>query len=658
AVYLDSTEVTLWQKLGASAIKIKDFQLAIIAFQEGLLINPNHWPCLDQLLSVLFILGLYEDCLCIAITSLQRDPYYVKALAFKDYIFETQPNLKSFAREFFKESDILFGSVSFDKAMGDKFINTCLSLRPHPKSFHSPSPIKLPNLAKNIKNFNWIELIDIFKSTYDQLILEEPKMFVTKLEFRSFIKDLLDIKMRESIKDNLRNNLNSFFKPGRRLCRSLSVNDDSILKQKFDNETSIIEGLPENLKTGLKTVISKRRQTIELGESQESFRINNRRNSAVDSKCQTVVEVETDKLFSSEKTVISASKTEGSEISKICGDNSYKEVSAIEETKTDLNKEKTEYIGDASVLEGTTMKSSKDVINDLAADNSETDMITEQVQSAADQLKDIMEVKTSTKILNLNHSQLGMDEDFYEYFDGGVYEEEDDDDDDDEGEDDDDDEMECDDVTGNLHDDNVDKNDADIQIVSELNITSSKSKVEGKNEDKNANCNNAEKKVVEEAQIVKGDSEVTSLHSHSTVADKERSTKETKESSDVTKETANVLPSQTAAPKKPKRAKRGLERELEQLDYWGRRKAREAKRRRRTLTSKLVGDFEQNEYLTWAHLIRSFIPAALLSQEECSILKEVRDKLNEKNAKESLDGEKSLKDKWESKQSKEFECGN
>ena len=64
--------------------------------------------------------------------------------------------------------------------------------------------------------------------------------------------------------------------------------------------------------------------------------------------------------------------------------------------------------------------------------------------------------------------------------------------------------------------------------------------------------------------------------------------------------------------KKAKRPKRGLERELEQLDYWGRRKAREAKRRRRTLTSKLIGEFEENECLTWAQLLRSFIPAALL----------------------------------------------
>lgn len=74
-------------------------------------------------------------------------------------------------------SDILFQNISYEKAMGDKFINTCLSLRPHQKSFNSPSPVKLPKLSKNITSFNWIELIDIIKTTYDQLILEEPKVY-------------------------------------------------------------------------------------------------------------------------------------------------------------------------------------------------------------------------------------------------------------------------------------------------------------------------------------------------------------------------------------------------------------------------------------------------------------------------------------------------
>lgn len=71
-------------------------------------------------------------------------------------------------------------------------------------------------------------------------------------------------------------------------------------------------------------------------------------------------------------------------------------------------------------------------------------------------------------------------------------------------------------------------------------------------------------------------------------------------------------PRSTASGRKPRRPKRGLERELEQLDYWGRRLERDAKRRRRTISSKLLGSVEEAEYLTWADLLRSFIPNSLL----------------------------------------------
>ena len=70
-------------------------------------VNPEHWPCLDQLLSVLFILRSYEDCLGLAINALKRDPGYIKALALKDKIFETNPSLIKWVKFFSKERQVL-----------------------------------------------------------------------------------------------------------------------------------------------------------------------------------------------------------------------------------------------------------------------------------------------------------------------------------------------------------------------------------------------------------------------------------------------------------------------------------------------------------------------------------------------------------------------
>lgn len=72
-----------------------------VLHHQGLNINPNHWPCMDQLLSVLFILEMYMDCLGLAISTLKHDPGYVKANAFKDKIFELQPSLVQDAKAFF-----------------------------------------------------------------------------------------------------------------------------------------------------------------------------------------------------------------------------------------------------------------------------------------------------------------------------------------------------------------------------------------------------------------------------------------------------------------------------------------------------------------------------------------------------------------------------
>lgn len=65
--------------------------------------NPKHWPCLDQLLSILFVLEMYMDCLGLAISALNRDPGYIKANAFKDKIFKIQPSLIEDVKYFYRD---------------------------------------------------------------------------------------------------------------------------------------------------------------------------------------------------------------------------------------------------------------------------------------------------------------------------------------------------------------------------------------------------------------------------------------------------------------------------------------------------------------------------------------------------------------------------
>ena len=59
AVMLDSTDVNMWYKIGQVAVRLVRIPLARHAFEEGLHCNPDHWPCLDNLITILYTLSDY-----------------------------------------------------------------------------------------------------------------------------------------------------------------------------------------------------------------------------------------------------------------------------------------------------------------------------------------------------------------------------------------------------------------------------------------------------------------------------------------------------------------------------------------------------------------------------------------------------------------------
>jgi len=57
---LDSTDVNMWFKMGRLALRKVSMPLARHAFEVGLRCNPDHWPCLDSLITVLYSLSDYS----------------------------------------------------------------------------------------------------------------------------------------------------------------------------------------------------------------------------------------------------------------------------------------------------------------------------------------------------------------------------------------------------------------------------------------------------------------------------------------------------------------------------------------------------------------------------------------------------------------------
>ncbi|GFN77427.1 calcineurin-binding protein cabin-1-like [Plakobranchus ocellatus] len=115
AVKIDSSEVTVWFKMGQIALKIYNYPLAKICFQQALQCNPNHWPSLDNAITVTFALGDYLMCLEHISCALEKDCYYTKGLVLRRQILSEQPSLESITKEMFVYCDPQIHTIVVDK---------------------------------------------------------------------------------------------------------------------------------------------------------------------------------------------------------------------------------------------------------------------------------------------------------------------------------------------------------------------------------------------------------------------------------------------------------------------------------------------------------------------------------------------------------------
>ncbi|XP_035222588.1 calcineurin-binding protein cabin-1-like [Stegodyphus dumicola] len=61
ALEIDATDVSMWYRMGKASINISNYSLARLCFEEGLKCNPNHWPCLDNVITVMYTLNDYAS---------------------------------------------------------------------------------------------------------------------------------------------------------------------------------------------------------------------------------------------------------------------------------------------------------------------------------------------------------------------------------------------------------------------------------------------------------------------------------------------------------------------------------------------------------------------------------------------------------------------
>ncbi|XP_030074198.1 calcineurin-binding protein cabin-1 isoform X1 [Microcaecilia unicolor] len=155
AVMLDSTDVNLWYKIGCVAVRLVRIPLARHAFEEGLRCNSDHWPCLDNLITVLYTLSDYTTCLYFICKALEKDCRYSKGLVLKEKIFEEQPCLQKDSFRMFLKCDVSIHEVNVSLAETRAIVDEALELRKKRKALTVREKKPDLKLVQSVPFFTW-----------------------------------------------------------------------------------------------------------------------------------------------------------------------------------------------------------------------------------------------------------------------------------------------------------------------------------------------------------------------------------------------------------------------------------------------------------------------------------------------------------------------
>ncbi|KAL5007713.1 hypothetical protein ScPMuIL_016519 [Solemya velum] len=203
AIKIDTSEVTVWYKIGTIALKIHNFSLARLGFEQGLHCNSKHWPCLDNIITILYALNNYWSCLYYISKALEQDDHYMKGHAFRNQIFSEQPSLRQDTTELWSicNPDIL--TFRLDREEAAEYVNEALEMRKIKQELAKlpePKPITLP---KPITAYTWKSVGESLIALYDKVSHSDSSVNLASLvEFISSVSNKetvtpQDVEMKE-----------------------------------------------------------------------------------------------------------------------------------------------------------------------------------------------------------------------------------------------------------------------------------------------------------------------------------------------------------------------------------------------------------------------------------------------------------------------------
>ncbi|XP_077943102.1 calcineurin-binding protein cabin-1 isoform X8 [Gasterosteus aculeatus] len=197
AVMLDSTDVNMWYKIGQVAVRLVRIPLARHAFEEGLHCNPDHWPCLDNLITILYTLSDYTCCLYFIAKALELDHCYTKGLVLKEKIFEEQPCLKRDTMQMFIKCDMSIHYVEVEMEERKSIVDEAQDLRKRRQALSHSEPKPDLVLVQPIRCLSWKHLGEKLLAMYRHQTTCEPprpslgrRIDLSEYRDRNFLQNL------------------------------------------------------------------------------------------------------------------------------------------------------------------------------------------------------------------------------------------------------------------------------------------------------------------------------------------------------------------------------------------------------------------------------------------------------------------------------------
>ncbi|XP_013404378.1 calcineurin-binding protein cabin-1 [Lingula anatina] len=169
AALLDSSDVTLWFKIGTTALKLHHVPLARHGFEQALECNPNHWPSLDHICTVLYAVNDYTNCLYYISKALEKDSGYTKGLALREKMFSEQPSLERDTAHMFQFCDQSIYTTKVDTGETLTYISEALAMRQMKQQMGKQPELPILSFVKPLTSFKWKCLGECLIALYDDI---------------------------------------------------------------------------------------------------------------------------------------------------------------------------------------------------------------------------------------------------------------------------------------------------------------------------------------------------------------------------------------------------------------------------------------------------------------------------------------------------------